>query len=150
MFRKDSCTSGFCRGIFCPFAERYPLGKGIIMRTVDGIYASAKIFSNTAEDYAVAQIRMICDNEVSRGSQIRGMPDVHPGQVGPIGLTMTVGERILPQLIGIDIMNCVNVRILDEAPFAYRNLQEIAEAVSDTIRIDQIIRPVYNFKADGK
>lgn len=62
------------------------------MRTVDGIYASAKIFSNTAEDYAVAQIRMICDNEASRGSQIRVMPDVHPGKVGPIGLTMTVGD----------------------------------------------------------
>lgn len=120
------------------------------MRTVDGIYASAKIFSNTAEEYATAQIRMICDNEASRESRIRVMLDVHPGKVGPIGLTMTVGERILPQLIGIDIMNCVNVRILDEAPFAYRNLQEIAEAVSDTIRIDQIIRPVYNFKADGK
>jgi RNA-splicing ligase RtcB len=31
------------------------------------------------------------------------MPDVHPGKVGPIGLTMTVGERILPSLVGIDI-----------------------------------------------
>lgn len=150
MFGKDSCTSVYGRGIFLPCCGETPTWKGIKMRTVDGIYASAKIFSNTAEEYAAAQIRMICDNEASRESQIRGMPDVHPSKVGPIGMTMTVGERILPQLIGIDIMNCVNVRILDEAPFAYRNLQEIAEAVSDTIRIDQIIRPVYNFKADGK
>lgn len=63
------------------------------MRTVDGIYASAKIFSNTAEEYAAAQIRMICDNEASRESQIRVMLDVHLGKVGPIGLTMTVGSQ---------------------------------------------------------
>lgn len=46
--------------------------------------------------------------------------------------------------------SCVSAGTLDEAPFAYRDLQEIAETVSDTIRIDQIIRPVYNYKADGK
>lgn len=50
------------------------------MRTVDGIYAFAKIFSNTAEDYVITQIRMICDNEASKGSQIRVMPDVQPGK----------------------------------------------------------------------
>ena len=31
------------------------------------------------------------------------MPDVHPGKVGTIGLTMTIGEKIIPNLIGIDI-----------------------------------------------
>lgn len=62
---------------------------------------------------------------------------------------MIVGKRILPQLIGIGIMSCVNARTLDEAPFAYRNLQEIMEAVNETIRIAQVIRLVYNFKADG-
>lgn len=78
------------------------------MRTVNGIYASAKIFTtnNTqtaVEDYAIAQLQMLCDNEASKGSVIRVMPDVHPGKVGTIGLTMTVEERILPNLVGIDI-----------------------------------------------
>ena len=55
------------------------------------------------DDYALAQIKMLCDNEVSRNSIIRVMPDVHPSKVSTVGLTMTVGERILPCLVGIDI-----------------------------------------------
>ena len=73
------------------------------MKNVKGIFASAKIFSDNVEEYAIAQIKMICDNEVSQNSIVRVMPDVHPGKVGTIGLTMTLGERALPNLIGSDI-----------------------------------------------
>ena len=78
------------------------------MKTVHGLYSSAIIFTtnnNTTaiDDYALAQIQMLCDNEVSKGSTIRIMPDVHPGKVGTIGLTMTIHDRILPNLVGIDI-----------------------------------------------
>ena len=78
------------------------------MKTMNGIYASAKIFTTNNEttaidDYAIHQLQMLCDNPVSEGSQIRIMPDVHLGKVGTIGLTMTIGTRIIPNLIGIDI-----------------------------------------------
>ncbi len=73
------------------------------MKTVNGICTSAKIFTDTVEDYALAQIRMLCDNEAFRGSKVRIMPDVHPGKVGTIGFTATVGRRILPHVVGIDI-----------------------------------------------
>lgn len=78
------------------------------MKTIEGIYSSATIFTTDNKEtgidpYAIAQIQMLCDNEASKGSKIRIMPDVHPGKVGTIGLTMTVGRRILPNLIGIDI-----------------------------------------------
>lgn len=95
------------------------------MKTVDGIYASANVFSNTAEDYAIAQVRMICDNEASKGSSIRVMPDVHPGKVGPIGLTMTVGERILPQLIGIDIGCGVSMMKIKSTKIEFQKLDSI-------------------------
>lgn len=42
---------------------------------------------------------------------------------------------------------CVGRGTLDEAPFAYRDLEEIAEKIKDTVRVDKIIRPVYCFKA---
>lgn len=83
------------------------------MKIVKGTFAEAKIFTDDVEPYAEAQIQMICDNPVSEGSIIRVMPDVHPGKVGTIGLTMTVGKRIIPNLLGIDIgcgMTCVHVR----------------------------------------
>ena len=85
-----------------------PKRKEIFMGTINGIYSSAKIFTTNnqeyaIEDYAIAQLQMLCDHEVAKGSKIRVMPDVHPGKVGTIGLTMTVGEKIMPNLIGIDI-----------------------------------------------
>lgn len=49
------------------------------MKTVKGIYAEAKIFTDDVEDNALAQIKMICDNEIADGSTIRMMPDIHPG-----------------------------------------------------------------------
>ncbi len=75
---------------------------------IKGTYADAKVFtvndeSRAVEQYALAQIRMLCDNPASEGSKMRVMPDVHPGKVGTIGLTMTVGNKILPEVVGIDI-----------------------------------------------
>ncbi|MCR5734806.1 MAG: RtcB family protein [Lachnospiraceae bacterium] len=55
------------------------------------------------EKYALSQVQMICDTEILKGSRIRVMPDVHPGKTGPIGLTMTVGDAVIPGLIGVDI-----------------------------------------------
>ncbi len=55
------------------------------------------------DQYAIAQVKMICDNEAAKGSNIVVMPDVHPGKVGPIGLTMTVKDAVIPALLGIDI-----------------------------------------------
>ena len=78
------------------------------MDIIKGVYTSAKLFTtkNTAtaiDDYAVAQLQMICDNKTAKDSIIRIMPDVHPGKVGTVGLTMTVGDKLMPNLIGIDI-----------------------------------------------
>ena len=80
------------------------------MKTVKGIYAEAKIFTDDVEQYAEAQVKMICDNEIAAGSRICMMPDIHPGKVAPIGLSMTVKDKLIPQLLGTDIgcgMTCV-------------------------------------------
>lgn len=78
------------------------------MKTINGVATSAIIFNtNTNEhsidDYAIAQIKNLCDNPAFSGCKIRVMPDVHPGKVGTIGFTSTLGEQILPNVIGIDI-----------------------------------------------
>lgn len=44
------------------------------MKTIKGIYAEARIFTDDAEEYAEAQVKMICDNEVADGSMICMMP----------------------------------------------------------------------------
>ena len=41
----------------------------------------------------------------------------------------------------------VNNSTIDEAPMAYKPAQEIIDAIEDTVKIKQIIKPIYNFKA---
>ena len=82
------------------------------MKIVKGIYTEAKIFTDDVEDYAEAQVKMICDNEVAESSIICMMPDIHPGKTAPIGLSMTVADKVMPQLLGVDIgcgMSCVKL-----------------------------------------
>lgn len=100
------------------------------MRTVDGVYTSAEIFTTNNEltaidDYALAQLQMICDNEAAKGSSIRVMPDVHPGKTGPVGLTMTVGSRILPALVGIDIGCGMTLAALGTARIEFQKLDTV-------------------------
>lgn len=78
------------------------------MKTIEGIYTSAVIFNTdtkkySIDDYAVAQLQALCDNKAFAGCKVRVMPDVHPGKVGTIGFTSTLGRRVLPNVIGIDI-----------------------------------------------
>lgn len=40
----------------------------------------------------------------------------------------------------------VNEETLDESPMAYKNAQEIIDAVKDTVDIVTVIKPIYNFK----
>ena len=43
--------------------------------------------------------------------------------------------------------SCISKETLDEAPFAYRDIDEIKEIIANTVTIDKIIHPVYNYKA---
>ena len=78
------------------------------MITIYGKYTNAIVYTvenetYALEEYARKQLQMIANHPSAEGSVIRVMPDVHPGKVGTIGLTMTVGDSILPSLVGVDI-----------------------------------------------
>ena len=78
------------------------------MVTIYGKYTNAVVYTveneiYALEDYARKQLQMICNHPSAEGCTIRVMPDVHPGKVGTIGLTMKVGDSILPSLVGVDI-----------------------------------------------
>lgn len=76
---------------------------------IEGKYATAKCFvvdneANAIDTHARAQIKMICDDPISKDAIVRIMPDVHAGKVGPIGLSMKLKHpRIIPNLLGNDI-----------------------------------------------
>ena len=94
------------------------------MDTITGRFASASVFATNVEDYARSQIQMILDNQVSVNSKVCLMPDCHPGKVGPIGLTMTVTDKIIPQLMGVDI-GCGMLVAKVEGRFEYPKLDRV-------------------------
>ena len=75
----------------------------IAMMEIKGQVNTAICFAKVIEDEAVEQIRRMCDYEFTEGSQIRIMPDVHAGKGCTIGTTMTVKDKAVPNIVGVDI-----------------------------------------------
>lgn len=73
------------------------------MIEIRGKYNTAKVFTDNVEDVAVAQILELCNQEFARDSVIRIMPDTHAGAGCTIGTTMTISDKIVPNLVGVDI-----------------------------------------------
>jgi RNA-splicing ligase RtcB len=73
------------------------------MLQIKGKVNTAICFARVVEDEAIEQIRRMCDTEMSRGSQIRIMPDVHAGKGCTIGTTMTITDKAVPNVVGVDI-----------------------------------------------
>ena len=73
------------------------------MIEIQGKINTAICFAKVIEDEAIEQIRRMCDYEITAGSQIRIMPDVHVGKGCTIGTTMTVKDKAVPNVVGVDI-----------------------------------------------
>jgi len=73
------------------------------MIKIKGKINTAICFAKVIEDEAIEQIRRMCDYEFTEGSQIRIMPDVHAGKGCTIGTTMTVKDKAVPNIVGVDI-----------------------------------------------
>jgi tRNA-splicing ligase RtcB len=73
------------------------------MIEVRGKYNKAKIFTDNVEEAAMSQIIELCNQEFVKDSIIRIMPDTHAGAGCTIGTTMTVSDKIVPNLVGVDI-----------------------------------------------
>lgn len=73
------------------------------MKEIRGKYNTAKVYTEVVEDTALEQVKLLCDQEFTVGSKIRIMPDVHAGAGCTIGTTMTIKDKIVPNLVGVDI-----------------------------------------------
>lgn len=110
----ESILAGNARGrIWIPdrkyYFEMYLLGGALIIKdggnmiTITGEYNSAKIYTDTLEISAEGQIKKLLDQSFIAGSKIRIMPDVHAGAGCAIGTTMTITDKAVPNLVGVDI-----------------------------------------------
>ena len=73
------------------------------MIEIKGKVNTAICYATVVEDEAIEQIRRMCDHDFTAGSQIRIMPDVHAGKGCTIGTTMTITDKAVPNIVGVDI-----------------------------------------------
>ena len=83
---------------------------------IKGKINTAICYARVVEDEAIEQIRRMCDYPMTEGSRIRIMPDVHSGKGCTIGTTMTITDKAVPNVVGVDIgcgMYTVNLGKVD-------------------------------------
>ncbi|MBP3610642.1 MAG: RtcB family protein [Lachnospiraceae bacterium] len=73
------------------------------MFEIKGKINTALCYAKVVEEEAIEQIRRMCDYEFTEGSRIRIMPDVHAGKGCTIGTTMTITDKAVPNIVGVDI-----------------------------------------------
>ena len=73
------------------------------MFEIKGRVNTAICYAKVVEDEAIEQIRRMCDYAMTEGSRIRIMPDVHAGKGCTIGTTMTIIDKAVPNVVGVDI-----------------------------------------------
>jgi len=70
---------------------------------IKGKVNTAICYARVVEDEAIEQIRRMCDYIITEGSMIRIMPDVHAGKGCTVGTTMTINDKAVPNIVGVDI-----------------------------------------------
>lgn len=70
---------------------------------IKGKVNTAICYARVVEDEAIEQIRRMCDYAMTEASRIRIMPDVHAGKGCTIGTTMTITDKVVPNVVGVDI-----------------------------------------------
>ena len=73
------------------------------MLEIKGRVSTAICYASVVEEEAIEQIRRMCDHDFTSGSKIRIMPDVHAGKGCTIGTTMTIVDKVVPNIVGVDI-----------------------------------------------
>ena len=73
------------------------------MKIVKGEYSEAIIFTDDIEEEATEQIKELCSQPFAKGCKIRIMPDTHAGKSCVIGFTADLKDKIIPNIVGVDI-----------------------------------------------
>ena len=73
------------------------------MQVISGKYNSAEIFTDHIEDTCREQVKTLLDQEAFQDAKIRIMPDCHAGAGCVIGFTADLGDKVIPNVVGVDI-----------------------------------------------
>ena len=73
------------------------------MLEIKGKFNTAKVFTDIIDEDSIRQVYELCNQAFTKGAKIRMMPDVHAGAGCVIGTTMTITDRVVPNMVGVDI-----------------------------------------------
>lgn len=99
------------------------------MEEIKGKINTAISYAKTIDEKARAQIARMCDYEFTRDSRIRIMPDVHAGKGCTIGTTMTVVDKAVPNIVGVDIGCGMYTVKLEDKTIDFERLDEAAHFI---------------------
>ncbi len=92
---------------------------------IKGKFNNAEVFTEVIEDKAIEQVQAMCDFEAFKGCSIKIMPDVHSGAGCTIGTTMTIKDKIVPNMVGVDIGCGMEVVQIKEKEIDFAKLDNI-------------------------
>jgi len=95
------------------------------MIEIKGIHNTALCFTNELEQTAYSQIEAVCNEEAFKESKIRIMPDVHAGMGCTIGTTMTITDKIVPGMVGVDIGCGMETIKIEQKQIDFQMLDEV-------------------------
>lgn len=93
-----------------------------------GKYNSCKVFTDLIDNTAISQLTLLMNQEFCKDSKIRIMSDCHAGAGCTIGTTMTIHDKIVPNLVGVDIGCSVTCIKLQETKFDPQKLDDTIRA----------------------
>lgn len=102
---------------------------------IQGKVASAVAYASVIEQEAIDQIRRMCDYDFTEGSTIRIMPDVHAGKGCTIGTTMTIRDKAVPNVVGVDIGCGMYTVRLNEREVDFARFDEAAHFVPSGMKV---------------
>jgi tRNA-splicing ligase RtcB len=103
------------------------------MFEIKGKFSTAKVMTDNIEEEAIAQITELVNNQASEGSKIVIMPDVHAGKGCTIGTTMTFSDKIVPNLVGVDIGCSVSMSIIQGGEWMQHDLKKLDEVIRKVV-----------------
>lgn len=90
-----------------------------------GKYNTAKVFTDNIDETTISQVIELLNQDSVKNSKIRIMPDTHAGAGCTIGTTMTIEDKIVPNLVGVDIGCGMAVANIGKCEIDYAKLDEV-------------------------
>ncbi|MDE6084140.1 MAG: RtcB family protein [Muribaculaceae bacterium] len=119
-----------------PAESRCEVAKPSIPIAIDGY--DVKIFTDNIEETALAQIKELLSIDVFSDKKIRIMPDVHAGAGCVIGFTGDLGDKVIPNIVGVDI-GC-GMRVLNLGKLSEIDFHALNEHIRNNVPSGKIVR----------